>query len=443
MEFKFPAVPASFNVMAKPAGPACNLRCTYCYYLEKKGLYGDGSFFRMGDEVLELFIKDYICTQKSNTVSFVWQGGEPALLGVDFFKKVVGLQVKYAGKKKIENSFQTNGILLTDEFCQFFRENNFLIGISIDGPRDLHDFYRKDKNGRPSWERVMEGIRMLQKHKVEFNTLSVVNDITAKHPLRVYRFLKEIGSRYIQFLPVLERTSRNKPEKGLTLVHQDFKGDADLTEWSVSAQEYGHFLTAIFNEWVRNDVGNFFIQMFEVTLANWVGAPPGLCVFAENCGTAIVMEHNGDVYSCDHFVYEDHFIGNIRKNGLAEMLTLTKHSLFGQDKKSGLSTDCKSCKFLFTCHGDCPKHRFDIASDGKVGLSFLCKSYKQFFSQAEQYMDFMAKEIQSKRPASNVMQWIRSKEGGRLPERTTIGRNEPCPCKSGKKFKLCHGRTRQ
>ncbi len=438
MDFQFPVTPPAFNVMVKPVGPLCNLDCTYCYYLEKKNIFAGKTVHKLDDDLLELFIKDYIASQKVDAVSFVWQGGEPALLGVDYYKKAVEIQKKYAGSKKIENNFQTNGTLLTDEFCNFFKENNFLVGLSIDGPRHLHDHYRLDKKGEPTWERVMEGVRRLQKHNVDFNTLTVVNRETAKHPLEIYRFLKGIGSRFMQFLPVVERTAAVGSDDGMKLVHQGFRGDANVTEWSVLPGQYGRFMTDIFDEWVREDVGRYYVQLFDVTLANWVGAPPGLCVFSKECGTAAVMEHNGDVYCCDHFVYEDHLLGNIRNHSFSEMLAQPRQAMFGQDKKSGLSSACRSCSFRFACNGDCPKHRFAPDPDGEGKISYLCEGHKHFFSHVEPYMDYMAAELKAKRGPANVMRWIKNREEAKKPAKTSIGRNEPCPCGSGKKFKHCH-----
>ncbi len=438
MDFQFPVTPPSFNVMVKPAGPLCNLDCTYCYYLEKKNIFDGSPGFKLEEDLLELFIKDYIASQNVPTVSFVWQGGEPALLGVDYYKKAVEIQQKYAGDKKIENSFQTNGLLLDDAFCQLFKDHGFLVGISIDGPRKLHDHYRLDKHGHPTWERVMKGIGLLKKHGVEFNTLSVVNRKTADHPLEVYRFLKEIGSNFMQFLPVVERTAVDSDSEGLQLVHQHFDGEANVTKWSVLPEQYGTFMRTIFDEWVRNDVGRYYVQLFDVTLANWAGANPGLCVFSEQCGTAAVMEHNGDVYSCDHYVYEDHLLGNISNLSFSDMMSQPKQAMFGQEKKAGLAATCLACSFSFACHGDCPKHRFATTAHGKAGVSYLCAGYKQFFAHVKPYMDYMTDELKAKRPPANVMRWIRNKEEAKKPRRISISRNEACPCGSGKKFKHCH-----
>ncbi len=442
MDFQFPVKPKAFQVMLKPVGPICNLDCTYCYYLEKKELYPQKTNYKLSEELLELFIKDYIKAQDVPVVSFVWQGGEPSMLGVDYFKKALELQKKYAGKKRIENSFQTNGTLLTDEFCKFFKENDFLIGLSIDGPKAVHDHFRVDKQGKPSWDKVMEGVALLQKHKVEFNTLSVVNSKTAEHPLEIYRFLKEIGSTFLQFIPIVERVALDPKEGELHLVHHTYRGPAKVTEWSVKPLQYGKFMSTIFDEWVRKDVGRTFVQLFDTTLASWVGAMPGLCVFSETCGTAAVMEHNGDVFCCDHFVYDDYFLGNIKDKSLSEMMAMPKQSMFGQDKRSGLPPYCQRCEVRFACHGECPKHRFEKTPQGDPGLSYLCEGYKHFFSHVKPYMDYMAKELKAERAPANVMQWIKNKERAKEPPKIAIGRNEPCPCGSGKKYKHCHGKLK-
>ena len=414
MDFQFPVKPPSFNVMAKPIGPKCNMDCIYCYYLEKQKLFPNVTNTRLDDTLLEVFIKDYIQAQEVPIVSFVWQGGEPSMLGVEYFRKAVDIQQKHAGNKKIENSFQTNATLLTDEFCHFFNDNGFLVGVSIDGPRELHDHYRVNKQGHSTWEKVVIGIELLKKHHVEFNTLTAVHRANAKHPLEVYRFLKGIGSSFMQFLPVVERQACQGSEIDAKLVHQNFEGESQLTEWSVTPEDYGNFLVSIFDEWVRNDVGIYFVQLFDVTLANRAGVNPGLCIFSEKCGTAAVLEHNGDVYSCDHFVYDDHYLGNIRDLSVRDMMALPQQAIFGQEKKAGLTSQCRSCEFLFACHGDCPKHRFAKSADGEKGLSYLCESYKIFFSHTKPYMDYMFNELSAKRPPSNVMHWVRNMENHQM-----------------------------
>lgn len=438
MDFLFPATPDAFNVMLKPIGPLCNLDCTYCYYLEKKYLFKKKTHFRLEDDLLEIFIKQYIEAHQVPVVNFVWQGGEPSMLGVEFFRKALAIQKKYAGDKQIENSFQTNGTLLTDEFCAFFKERNFLIGVSIDGPESLHDHYRRDKQGKATWRKVVQGIELLKKHAVEFNTLSVVNIKNAQHPLDVYHFLKGIGSRYMQFIPILEREAEDEILSRQKLVHQAFSGEARVTDWSLKPGQFGAFMKAIFNDWVHQDVGHYFVQLFDVTLANWYGAPPGLCVFSGTCGNSAVMEHNGDVYSCDHFVYEDYFLGNILEKSLAEMMGSTEQTLFGQAKKASLTSYCKQCSFRFACQGDCPKHRFIKTPSGEKGLSYLCGDYYAFFSHVKPYMDFMVKELKAQRSPANVMEWTKQRDQQSPSLGKRCGRNDPCPCGSGMKMKHCH-----
>ncbi|MBN1158066.1 MAG: anaerobic sulfatase-maturation protein [Bacteroidales bacterium] len=398
--------PVAFHIMAKPIGPVCNLDCTYCYYLEKDKIYNQTMNFRMPDDVLEFYTRQYIESQDIPELSFTWQGGEPTLLGLDFFKKAIALQDKYKGGKKISNSFQTNGTLLNDEWCRFFKENNFLVGISIDGPKEIHDRYRVDKQGRPTFDRVLHGIELLKKHNVDFNTLTVVPKENARHPLDVYNFLKRIGSGFIQFIPIVERERKNAKEEDILLVGPEIK-DAEMTEWSVNPEEYGEFLITVFDEWVRKDVGRVFVQIFDVTLVNWVGQPGGLCVFSETCGNALVLEHNGDLYCCDHFVYPHYFLGNIRFRTLKEMALSAQQYTFGQSKLLDLPGFCMDCEYRFACHGECPKHRFTKTPGGEEGLNYLCKGYKKFFSYVHPYMQYMGDELIAKRPPANVMKFAR------------------------------------
>ncbi len=442
MDVLFPGYkPSAYNVMLKPIGPVCNLNCTYCYYLEKKNLYHDTRNFRMKDELLEEFTRQYIASQDVPVVGFVWQGGEPTLLGVDYFIKALEYQKKYAGNKRIENIFQTNGTLLTEDFCRFFADNNFLVGVSIDGPEHLHDHHRLTNANKGSFKIVMEGIELLKKFKVEFNTLSVVNRQNSYHALEVYHFLKDIGSGFIQFIPIVERlASKTTPDK-INLLLPDDPQEADVAEWSVEPEQYGHFLNAVFDEWVRKDVGKYFVQIFDVTLANWAGERPGLCVFSETCGDATAMEHNGDLYSCDHFVYPEYFLGNIMHNKLKDMATSDRQKTFGKDKRDRLPRYCFECEYRFACHGECPKNRVSTSPYGEPGLNYLCPSYKLFFSHVHPYMQFMAEELKAKRAPANVMQWVRRMEIQKQQEKaekTIIGRNDPCPCGSGKKYKHCH-----
>ena len=399
--------PVAFQVMAKPISSTCNLNCTYCYYLEKEKLYANTGSYRMNDAVLELFIKQYIEAQEIPVVTFVWQGGEPTLKGIEFYRTAVELQKKYANGRKIENSLQTNGTLLNDEWCAFLKENSFLVGISIDGPREIHDLHRPTKAGTSSFDKVIKGIELLKKHKIEFNTLTVVNSNSSQYPLEIYRFLKDLGSMYIQFLPVVERRAEKREANILSLISPDYKEEAHVTEWSVKPAAYGKFLITIFDEWVCNDVGRYFVQLFDVTLANWVGEDPGLCVFKETCGDALVIEHNGDVYSCDHFVYPEYVLGNIKDTSLKSLAKSTSQHAFGRSKLTSLPNYCIQCEYRFACHGECPKHRFAITPDGEPGLNYLCQAYKMFFLYVHPYMQFMGDELAKQKPPSNVMQWAR------------------------------------
>lgn len=398
--------PVAFHIMAKPIGPVCNLDCTYCYYLEKDKIYNQTKNFRMPDDILESYTRQYIESQDIPELTFTWQGGEPTLLGLDFFRKALALQNKYKGGKKISNSFQTNGTLLNDEWCRFFKDNNFLIGISIDGPKEIHDHHRVDKAGRGSFDRVLHGIELLKKHGVEFNTLTVVPKYNSRYPLDVYNFLKYTGSGYMQFIPIVERARKGAKEEDILLVGPEIK-DAEVTDWTVIPEDYGKFLITIFDEWVRKDVGRVFVNIFDVTLANWVGQPGGLCVFSETCGNAMVLEHNGDLYCCDHFVYPRYFLGNIRFRTLKEMALSAQQFTFGQDKLLKLPDFCMDCEYRFACHGECPKHRFTQTPDGKEGLNYLCKAYKMFFSYVHPYMQYMGDELTAKRPPANVMKFAR------------------------------------
>lgn len=426
----------AFHVMLKPAGPSCNLNCTYCYYLEKKKLFPGKKDFKMTEELLENFIQQFIEAHEIPVVTFTWQGGEPTLMGLDFYRKVIELQKKYKGGKSIENAFQTNGTRLNDDWCKFFTDNNILVGISIDGEEHNHDHYRMTNSGGPTFKRAMKGIELLHKHEVEFNTLSVVNDYNVKFASETYRFLKKIGSGFIQFLPVVERSANTPEDKSLTLVPQSYNDESTLTEWSVGARDFGKFLITIFDEWVRNDVAKYYIQIFDSTLANYVGENPGLCVFSETCGDALVMEHNGDLFSCDHFVYPEYFLGNITKSPLIDLVKSQRQFDFGIDKRNRLPRYCLHCDVRYACHGECPKHRFLKTPDGESGLNYLCEGYKSFFQHVEPYMEFMAKELKNKRPPANVMQWIRNKNN-QVIKPVIPERNAPCPCGSGKKYKNC------
>lgn len=395
--------------MTKPTGSICNLDCTYCFYLEKEKLYPSNKNWKMSERVLESYIKQYINVQQTNEITFAWQGGEPTLLGVDYFKRIIELQKKYANGKLIYNTFQTNGVLLNDEWGKFFADNNFLVGLSIDGPEDIHNKYRVYKGGQNSFNKVMKGLELLKKHNVEFNTLTCVQRDNSYKPLEVYNFLKEIGSGFMQFIPIVERTAVDKKENELSLISPNIHKEAFLTEWSVESLQYGKFLSEIFNEWVQNDVGNYFVQIFDISLESWMGYQQSLCVFKETCGNAMAMEHNGDIYSCDHYVYEENKLGNIISHLLKEMVDSGQQMKFGLDKKMKLPNYCKKCEYLFACNGECPKHRFNSTPEGEEGLNYLCEGYKYFFNYVNSYMNYMANELSNQRPPSNVMEWAKKK----------------------------------
>jgi uncharacterized protein len=469
--------PRAFHVMTKPIGPICNLDCKYCFYLEKENLYPDKSSWRMTPQVLESYIRQYIEQQDVPEISFAWQGGEPTLMGVDFFRRVVELQKAHCPPgKTITNALQTNGTLLNDEWCSFFRDNNFLIGLSIDGPAELHDHYRVDKKGDPTFDRVCHGMELLKEHQVEFNNLVVVNRVNQKHPLEIYNFLKEHGSGFMQFIPLVERAGGGGPldfaeppvlkrhEGGLSLPVVGTSGPgagvgtSPVTEFSVEPEAYGDFLIRIFDEWVRKDVGKVFVQIFDVQLGIWMGLPSSLCVFADTCGSAMAMEHNGDLYSCDHYVYPQYKLGNILDQRMDEMRASALQTQFGLDKRDTLPKYCRECDVRFACNGECPKHRFLTTPDGEPGLNYLCAGYKKFFRHIGPHMRTMANLLRTGKPADQIMSMLddrRRATGDRRPQPAVAhspshsvtpsssppARNKPCPCGSGRKYRKCCGAT--
>ena len=391
-------------VMLKPAGAHCNLACKYCYYLEKNKLYPTAQRHLMSDEMLEQFTREYIEAQTMNQVLFTWHGGEPLLRSIDFYRKVLSLQQKYAGGRRIDNVIQTNGTLLTDEWCEFFAQNHWLVGISIDGPQPDHDHYRLTAAGKPSWKKVMQGIKLLKKHGVEWNAMAVVNAYNANHPLEFYRFFKENGCQFLQFTPIVERLTRHEDDR--TLASLADKDEISLSEASVAPEQWGYFLCAIFDEWVRKDVGRIFVEIFDCTLANWMGISPGICAYSKECGHAGVMEHNGDVYSCDHFVFPEYKLGNIRDLSLIDMLYGEQQQEFSRLKHSSLPRQCKECDMEFACHGECPKNRFMKDKYGDSGLNYLCPGYYHYYQHVAPYMDYMKQELMSQRPPSNIMKVV-------------------------------------
>lgn len=389
--------------MLKPAGAHCNMACDYCYYLEKSKLYNQLPRQIMTDALLEKFTQEYIQAQTMNEVLFTWHGGETLMRPLGFYKKALEFQRKYASGKRIDNCIQTNGTMLTDEWCRFFKENNWLVGLSIDGPQEFHDEYRRMRGGQPSFNKVMKGIRLLNKYEVEWNAMAVVNDFNGDYPLEFYHFFKEIGCHYIQFAPIVERIVPHSDGRHLADLNDK---EAPLADFSVSPEQWGNFLCQLFDEWVCNDVGTYFIQLFDATLCNWMGVQPGICTLGTSCGHAAVMEFNGDVYACDHFVFPEYKLGNIHDHTLVEMLYGKKQQQFGRMKQDSLPQQCRQCDFLFACNGECPKNRFAKTADGESGLNYLCKGFRQFFHHVAPYMDFMKQELNNQRPPSNVMEAI-------------------------------------
>lgn len=431
------------HVMTKPIGPICNLDCAYCYYLHKEELYPRGESWRMPDETLETYVQQYVEAQPAAApeITFAWQGGEPTLLGVDFFRRVVELQKRYARRgQRVVNALQTNGVLLDDEWCSFLREHGFLVGLSIDGPAELHDEYRFDKRGRGTFAAVLRGLKLLAKHGVEFNALVVVNRHNGDHGRRVYTYLRDNGVRFLQFIPIVERRGVGvHGEPDLPIVERTEAPTDLVSSRSVAPEQFGTFLVEVFDEWIRRDVGTVFVQIFDQALSAWMGVEPSLCVFRKRCGRALAMEHDGSLFSCDHFVEPEYRLGNVHETPLVELANSARQRAFGEAKESTLPRYCRECEVRFACNGECPKNRFIETPDGEPGLNYLCAGYKRFFLHAKPWMERMAAELRAGRPAANVMQEFRSpaKPKRRSDGRETVGRNDPCPCGSGRKYKRC------
>jgi uncharacterized protein len=403
---------AGLHIVAKPVGPVCNLTCDYCFYLEKRAMFAAEDTFRMPDPVLRAFITQYIGSQPTPVVDFVWQGGEPTLLGLDFFKRVIALQKPFAARKTIQNHLQTNGTRLTAEWCRFLKHHNFLVGISLDGPKEIHDRYRRDRRGQGSFDQVLRGLRLLQSHQVDFNVLACVARETALHPLEVYRFFKNEGIEFIQFTPVVERLPAVAGGvSGLRLAgpaQLDNKApQGDVTSWSVVPEDYGDFLIAIYEEWVRSDVGRVFVMNFEWALNAWMGEPAAVCVHARICGRSLVIEHNGDVFACDHCVYPQYKLGNILSDALPDMVATSLRSGFGISKETALPRWCRECEVLAACRGGCPKHRFGQTYYDEPGLHYLCKGYYKFFCHIRKYLRAMTQLLENGLPASYVMEAVK------------------------------------
>jgi len=425
-----PPVPRAFHIMTKPRGPICNLNCAYCYYLPKEQLY-PGSDFRMADEVLESFTKQYIESQQVPEVTFGWQGGEPLLMGIEFFERAVAYQKQYQKPGvRIINTLQTNGTLIDEAWARFFHDHNFLIGLSLDGPQPMHDAYRLDKAGNPTWERVMRGKRLMDEYDVEHNILCTVHAANADHPVETYRFFRDVAeAEFIQFIPIVRRDNETGHQEGL-----------EVKDQSVTAEQYGQFLIGVFDEWVRHDVGRLFVQIFDVALAAWTGRRPGLCVFEPICGLGLAMEHNGDLYACDHYVEPNYLLGNIMETPMLDLVASEQQRAFGRAKLETLPQQCIDCEVRFICNGGCPKNRILVTGEGKPNLNYLCNGYKAFFSHIDRPMRMMVNELRHRRAPANVMRAINEEDLALERAFATARRNDPCPCGSGKKFKHCHGR---
>lgn len=423
--------PQAFHVMAKPTGSRCNLECDYCFFLKKERLY-PGSDFRMTDEMMERYIRQTIEAHQVPQVTIAWQGGEPTLMGLDFFRRAVEVQKKYQKPNtQIENTLQTNGTLIDEQWCRFLHENNFLVGLSLDGPRRLHDAYRRDKQGNSVFDKVVAAVRLMQKHKVEFNILCTVNAANSLHPLEVYRFFRDdLEARYVQFIPIVERDNETGNQEGTR-----------LTDRSVQPEQYGRFLIEIFDEWVRRDVGVMFVNLFDGVLASWLRGHSTLCILRPACGESVALEHNGDLYSCDHYVEPDYLLGNIADTPIVDLISSQKQQEFAHAKSETLPRYCKDCEYLFTCHGECPKNRVLTTPDGEPGLNWLCEGLKAFFAHTQRHMRIMADLLRREQTADGIMKIVEEEEKRQKELFARAGRNDPCPCGSGLKFKKCHGKT--
>ena len=423
-------MPQGIHVVAKPIGPLCNLNCEYCFYLEKQALFKPDEKYRMADDVLLAFIANYINSQPTPVVEFVWQGGEPTLLGIDFYKRVMELQKPFSGTKTITNSLQTNGTLLDAEWCRFLKSHNFMVGISLDGPKEIHDRYRRDRQGNGTFDRVMQGLRLLQEHKIDYNVLACVARETAANPLEIYRFLKGAGVEFVQFTPIVERLpDARSAQMGLHLaapaVLDGENGEARVTPWSVVPEDYGDFLIAVYEEWVRHDVGKIFVMNFEWALNAWIGNPSPVCVHAKQCGRSLVIEHNGDVYACDHCVYPQYGLGNIMTGTLTHMAEKSRQSGFGLSKEEALPGWCRECEVLAACQGGCPKHRFEKTCADEPGLHYLCAGYKKFFLHIRKYLKAITTLLENGLPASYVMNAVEGPLVIKLRERSGGGAAKP------------------
>jgi uncharacterized protein len=431
--------PRAFHLLAKPTGAVCNLYCAYCFFLSKEMLY-PGSDFRMADELLDAYIRQLIEAHANSAhVTIAWQGGEPTLMGVDFFRRAVELAEQHVlPRQTLEHTIQTNGTRLDSDWAAFFAEHGFLVGISIDGPREMHDAYRVTKGGRGSFDQAMRGLALLREAGVQWNALTTIHAANAGHGREVYRFLRDdCAAEFMQFIPIIERVAETAEDGSVPwrswrdrplYVQQ---GDR-VTARSATAEQYGRFLIDVFEEWVRRDVGSVFVQLFDVALANWAGEPPSLCIHSETCGLALALEHTGDLYCCDHFVEPSYRLGNIAETHMLELVGSERQRRFGADKRDTLPRECLECDVRFACHGGCPKDRFISGPDGEPGLNYLCAGYKAFFHHVDGPMRFMTEQLRRRSAPAQIMARYAAGDAGR-------GRNEPCSCGSGRKWKQCHG----
>ena len=454
-----PNAPPAFHLLAKPTGAVCNLDCSYCFFLSKEMLY-PGSRFRMADDLLELYIKQLLEAHQVPEVNVAWQGGEPTLMGLDFFRRSVELVEKHRRPdQQVLHTIQTNGTQIDDEWAAFFKQHNFLVGLSVDGPREMHDAYRVNKGGSGTFDQVMRGLHALRRHEVDFNILCTLNAANADHPVEVYRFFRdELGAQFIQFIPIIERVEPEQVDAALATGAKLYAGEPGpiapapwsswhdrplytqtgtvVTDRSIQPEQFGRFLMGVFDEWVRRDVGTVYVQMFDVTLGAHVGQYT-LCIHSPTCGNALALEHNGDLYSCDHFVEPDYLLGNIQDRHMIELIASPQQRQFGQDKMDTLPRYCRECDVRFACHGGCPKDRFITTPDGEPGLNYLCAGFKLFFHHVDAPMREMANLLRQGRYADEIMGVLAQQEKALFAH---AGRNDPCPCGSGRKFKHCHGR---
>jgi uncharacterized protein len=441
--------PPSFHLLAKPRGAVCNLDCKYCFFLSKEELY-PGSKFHMSDDMLERYVRQLLEAHQTPEVTIAWQGGEPTLMGLDFYRRGVELAERLRRPEQtVLHTMQTNGVLLDDAWCAFFKEHHFLIGLSVDGPREMHDAYRVNKGGAGTFEQVMRGYEALRRNEVDVNILCTVHAANADHPLEVYRFFRdELGAEFLQFIPIIERSTpamlpvanqgwSERPGGHRTLYTQT--GEL-VTERSVRAEQFGRFQIEIFEEWVRRDVGKVYVQMFDVALGSWVGMH-SLCIFAPTCGNALALEHNGDLYSCDHYVEPDYLLGNIADAPMVELVASPRQREFGQHKQNSLPQYCRECEVKFACNGGCPKDRFIATPDGEPGLNYLCAGYKAFFNHVDRPMRIMAELLKADRAPAEIMAWYAAEDAKWEAACAKLGRNQSCPCGSGRKVKQCHGRA--